>query len=736
MTKLLTLTLCATVTLSALQGQTSQPQTTQPQTRQPQSPQSAQTAGTTQEPSFKSGSEEVVLDVVVRDKKNRPANDLKAQDFEVLDNGDKRPIKSFRLVQGNEAVSAEGTKTQLDPMRQVRLLTLVFDGLDNEGRRLSREAGLSLLKDQLQPNVFISVMAIDHTLEAIQPFTNDRDLLKKAVERATAGATNYASDTARVQEQLQQMLGPNQAGQGLGDQTASLSSGQAGQSGPSSGASHSGDANAAMAQMMLQMLQTKQQDEASDQGRGKIAALLQMVKEQYALPGRKTILYFTPGFQIPQGMEEAFKSVISIANRSNVSFYALDARGLGVGGQNDSSNARLKDAMSGSASNMRAGNVSRGNAQAQDMAIEAGRANVQDTLAILSDSTGGFLIANTNDFTGKLKRLAEDIETYYEISYDPGIEKYDGSFRKVSVRTDLANAHVQSRSGYFALPPAIRDQGVLSAYEVPLLNALGATPLPKVFGFESAALHFKGANSSPECVVVLDVPIGNLTLTQDKATNQYSGKFAYLVLVKDGKKEIVKKLHNEIPLKIDPAKVEAIKASSHFIDVQKFDLPPGRYTLESAIMDAGGDRISVRKSVFVMPTADSSLLLSSVAPIRDMKPKGDTPDTDPLLMANQVVSPMVNPKINKAESKGLSFYVVIYPLKDSSEKPTLEMQISKDGQVLGGGAPPLGNPDPLGRIQYVATVPVEKLTAGDYQIHFMAKQGSRTSDESVTFAVE
>jgi VWFA-related protein len=719
MTKFLTLTLCATLALSAIQGQTAQ---------------STQAAASAQEPSFKTGSEEVVLDVVVRDKKNRPLNDLKADNFEVFDNGDKRPIKSFRLVQGNEAVSAGGAKTPLDPMRQVRLLTLVFDGLDNEGRRLSRDAGLSLLKDQLQPNVFISVMAIDHALEAIQPFTNDRDLLKKAVERATAGLTNYASDTARVQEQLQQMLGPNTAGQGLADQVAGAAPGN--QSGPGAAASGPAGANAAMAQMMLQMLQTKQQDEGSDQGRGKIAALLQMVKEQYALPGRKTILYFTPGFQIPQGMEGAFRSVISIANRSNVSFYALDARGLGVGGQNDSSNARLKDAMSGSASNMRPGNVSRGNAQAQDMAIEAGRANVQDTLAILSDSTGGFLIANTNDFTGKLKRLTEDIETYYEISYDPGIQKYDGEFRKVSVRTDVANARVQSRSGYFALPPAIRDQGVLSAYEVPLLNALDATPLPKVFSFESAALHFKGTNSSPECVVVLDVPIANLTLTQDKTTNQYMGKFAYLILVKDGKKEIVKKLHNEIPLKIDPAKVEAIKASSHFIDVQKFDLPPGRYTLESAIMDASGERISVRKSVFVMPTADSSELLSSVAPIRDMRPKGDTPDTDPLLMANQVVSPMVNPKINKTESKGISFYVVIYPVKGSSDKPTLEMQISKDGQVLGGGAPPLGNPDPLGRIQYVGTVPVQQLAAGNYQIHFLAKQGAQTSDESVTFMVE
>lgn len=689
-----------------------------------------------QQPTFKAGGEEVVLDVVVRDKKNRAVTDLKADNFEVFDNGEKRAIKSFRLVQGDEAVSSAGVRTPLNPMRQVRLLTLVFDGLDNEGRHLSRDAGLSLLKTELQPNVYISVMAIDQSLEAIQPFTNDRDLLKKAIERATGGAMNFASDTARVTEQLQEMLGPNLSGQGLADQVGSQSTGGTAQTGPASAANGPATANALMAQMMLRMLQSKRVDEATDQGRGKIAALLNLVKQQYILPGRKTILYFTPGFQIPQGMEEPFKSVISIANRSNVSFYALDARGLGSSRQNDSSNAQLKDAMSASAENMHRGNVSFGNAQSADMAIEAGRANVQNTLAELADSTGGFLIANTNDFTGRLKRLTEDIETYYEISYDPQIQKYDGSFRKVSVRTDVANLRVQSRSGYFALPPAMRGQAVLSAYEVPLLKALDSSPVPHSFGFETAALHFEGPHDVSTCVLVIDIPIGQLTLQQDKATQKYDGKLAYLVLVKDGQGQIVKKFHNEIPLSAEADKIETIKASSHFIDVQHFDLPPGRYVLNSAVLDSAGDRISARKSVFVMPAVNGALAISSVAPIRDMKPKGSDADDDPLLMSNQVVSPTINPTVNKANSKGLPFYVVIYPNKTTSEKPTLQMEFSKDGQVLGSGSPPLGAPDAQGKIQYVATVPLSQLPAGNYQVRFIAKQGTQTSDESVTFTVE
>jgi hypothetical protein len=137
-----------------------------------------------------------------------------------------------------------------------------------------------------------------------------------------------------------------------------------------------------------------------------------------------------------------------------------------------------------------------------------------------------------------------------------------------------------------------------------------------------------------------------------------------------------------------------------------------------------------------MPAVNGSLAISSVAPVRDMKPKGETPPDDPLLMANQVVSPIINPTVNKANAKGLPFYVVIYPNKTSSEKTTLQMEFSKDGQVLGSGSPALGQPDAQGRIQYVATVPLAQLPAGDYQVRFIARQGTQSSDESVTFTVE
>src|SRR5260370_9258300 len=50
-------------------------------------------------------SEAVLLDVVVRDKRGRLVTHLTPEDFQIFDNGESRPIDSFRLVQGTEEIT-------------------------------------------------------------------------------------------------------------------------------------------------------------------------------------------------------------------------------------------------------------------------------------------------------------------------------------------------------------------------------------------------------------------------------------------------------------------------------------------------------------------------------------------------------------------------------------------------------------------------------------------------------
>jgi VWFA-related protein len=694
---------------------------------------------------IKGGGEEVVLDVIVRDKHGKAVTDLEPQDFEITDNGERHAVKSFRLVEGAEAVAAAGgARTQLDPLRQIRLVTLIYQGLDLTGRKLARDASLDLLKSDLPQNVYMAVMVIDHQLEAIQKFTNDRDLLKKAVLRATGGDnTNFVGDTERVQAELQQILGPNPGGQSLQQQANTA---QDSANGSANGAATNGNnmmtsqANALMAQMMLQMLQGQQGMAEIDWGRSSIYALLNAVKEQYRLPGRKTILYFTPGFRVPQGMEQGFKNVISIANRSNVSFYAIDTRGVGAGG-----NQGASDMLNSAAASSREQAQSTGyqavrpdQVKAFDTAMESSRANTQVTLSDLSESTGGFLISNTNDLKAPLRRLNEDIETYYEISYLPEIQKYDGTFRKVVVKSARADLRIQSRSGYFALPPSMVGNGnVIAGYEVPLLKAFESKPLPKSFAFHADGMHFRGTQNQSVGEIVIDVPLSSFKMQEDKATAVFEGRFSYLAVVKDAKGEVLKKFGNEIPLKVPAAKMAAL-GQSHFIYTERVDLPPGRYALETAIMDQQGETISAdRRSILIAP-AEGKLGLSSVAVIRTLKEKdASTTAADPWVMGDKVVSPTLEPEIKKATTSSLPFYLVVYPnLAQKGVAPELTMEFTKDGQILGSGPAQLPAVDKDGRIQYVAQVPVQQLPTGNYSVRFVVKQGDESVDEIVTFVLD
>jgi VWFA-related protein len=701
----------------------------------------AQQSGTDsqQGAAVRSTSEEVLLDVVVRDKKGRAVNNLGPQDFQIFDNGELKKIVSFRLVQGGEAVAAGGARTQLDPLRQIRLVSMIFQSGSNDARRLARDAALDLIKSDLPQNVYVAVMTIDHKLEVLQAFTNDRSLLKRAIDRAThAENVDFSQDTAMVQKQLEQMLGPNTNGAQSPQEQIDNTNATLAAAGPSVDAASL--ANMAMAQMVLQMIQTEQNMAMAQGGRTDIYALLDAVKQQYRLPGRKTILYFSEGgFSIPQGMEEPFNSVISIANRSNVSFYPLDTRGLTTRSANSGAIDTLKSAGQSSAAQM-ANDGSRAvrpdEAKLFDTGIQSTRGNTQNTLANLAQSTGGALIANTNDLRDPLHKLEEDVLTYYEITYNPQIIRYDGSFRKISVKLASSDLRVQTRSGYIALPPKLAAAGnPLHSYEVPLLTALDSSELPRAFSYHAEAMHFRGRQNQSVCDFVIDVPLANVTFQKNSA-NESEGRVSYVALVKDTKGEVLKKFQNDIPMRVPPAQEESLK-TMHFIYTEHFDLPPGHYAIESAVLDGEGNKVSARKSSLMMPPVSTKISISSIAIVRNMKPKdSSTDETDPLLVGKSVVSPTVNPVIRKTEADGVSFYVIIYPDKSSAIVPTLTMEFSRDGQVLGSAPAQLGEPDHDGRVQNVSTVPIAAFQPGEYSVRFITGQGSETAEEAVSFTIQ
>ncbi len=644
-----------------------------------------------------------------------------------------RSARSFRSAWFRDATRPlrREPQTKLDPLRQIRLVSLIFDRMDVEARRLSREAAFELLKQDLPQNVYMSVLSLDKQLEILQPFTNDRGLLTKAVDHATSGAyTQYGIDSAQFRSQLEQFTGPNQSGQqDFEERINSMTD-------PSQGPDR------AMAMALLNMLRMDERTDLSESGRSSIFGLLAAVKGQYDLPGRKTILYFSTGFVIPQGSEEVFKNVISTANRFNVSFYTFDTRGLTTASLNQQATSQLAAAAGASASGGLNGNgISKEAALSVDTALDSGKYNTQDTLAILADQTGGFLVANTNDFRSPAHKIGEDIQTYYELTYSPQIEKYDGAFRKISVKTSRSDLHVQSRAGYFALPPSLmKGGGSLDPYELPLLGALGSTPLPHAFDFESGALHFRGDGHDQVMGFLIDLPLKNITLKHDIPSGVYTGGLVYEALIKNESGEVVKKLHGDVPVSLRQDQLLSFQ-QSRFSDTEYFDVPAGRYTIETAALDKQTGQTSARKSVLVVPKSRSVLALSSVALIRSWKPKEpDAAADDPFVYDGKSMTPTLTPVVSKAGSTALPLYAAIYPDQSNPAKPQVTVQFIRDGKVrqvgLLTGSVPLGSADSDGRIQYVANAPIAQFEPGNYEVRLVVTQGAETAQESLALNLE
>ena len=687
--------------------------------------------------------QEVLLDLVVRDKRGRIVRDLKPEEVEVFEEGAPQKISGFRMVRGEDAAglgseaprapaAAAATPAagkDLDPMRHIRLVSLVYEGLDNDARRLARLASEDFLKTELPQNVFVGVFAIDERLRVFQPFTNDLELLRTAVGKATASHyPQFVAESEAIRKQLEAV----KADAGAAQQTAAAQI-------PGRGSANAGGvgasfAEAVMAETMLAMLNSEEVLTRATQSRSSIFSLLSLVKEQAALPGRKTVVFITRGLQVPENMVGYFQRTIGEANRAGVSVYSVDARGLQLENVNATSLSMLQTAAGASSAQqaISTGSVTSEQARIFDTALSSIHANTQETLSSLSVGTGGFLVANTNDFRKAFQQIGEDLLTYYELAYVPKLTEYDGRFRKISVNVKRPDVRVQSRSGYFALPPG---EDSLLAYETPLLAALNSIPLPKDVPFLVRALHFRSSESGQEHSLIVEVPLRELAADLDREKKVYRTRLSVLALLKNEAGQVIDRFSRDFPFDVPQDRLEEFR-KRNFLHTSQVRLMPGRYTIEAAVVDRQAEKAAARRIALVVAPTKAGVGLSNLVLVRRLDPQApEAREIDPFHYQGNRVVPTLEGTVEKIEGGGLSFYFVVYPAAGENAKLELAMELSRDGIPIGVVTPELPAPDERGMIQYVASLPLDKFAPGEYQLRTVVRQGESAAAEQTVFMV-
>jgi VWFA-related protein len=153
--------------------------------------------------------------------------------------------------------------------------------------------------------------------------------------------------------------------------------------------------------------------------------------------------------------DDYFRLILDVANRNNASFYPIDPRGLAA-----------FDAPIGP--------------EAPPL-IEVDRAMLNkriETLRTLAENTDGLAVVNTNDLNRGLQRIADDFTSYYLLGYYSTNTKLDGQFRRITVRVRRPGVDVRARRGYRAA----------TAEEVNASRAAAAAPVPEATKTATAAL--------------------------------------------------------------------------------------------------------------------------------------------------------------------------------------------------------------------------------------------------------
>jgi len=694
-------------------------------------PAPAQAPPNPQIPTVRTTVDEVLLDLIVRDKKGKPVTDLKPQDLTVSDNNTKQTITSFRLVSGAEAIAAGGAKTALDPLRQVRLVTLAFEAMtEADQRKLARTAALDLVKGAQGSNVFYSVVVINTQLRVLQPFTSDKTALAKAIEHATGGlgGPGMASESDAILAELKRNL----SGAGGATQDADVRA-AASQTASQTVSNGSQALDAKLATIMLDML--RMDSGAASQGtRLTLAALRALVDGQQSMPGRKSVVYFTAGMYLSTDLDAPFRALMSTANRDNVTFYSVDTRGVMVSTQTAAARSQLNGAARASASTITqtSGPVTKDEIMSSDNAEASGRANVQESLRTLAESTGGFLIGDSNDLRVPLRNVNEEISSYYEISFNPGIETYDGSFRKITVTANRKDLVIHGRDGYLALPPGARAEG-LQPYEIALLKILSDGGAASDVKFRSGGILLQPKPQGTDVMVLVEVPLREVQPGGTTAKNLLDVHFSLAALVKDAKGEVVQKFARDRAFQVTPDQLKM----GNFIDKMTVTLPPGKYTVESVVMDRQSGKSGTQRSELTVPPGEKGVGISSLVAMRAYTANVKGLDAnDPFQYQGGSITPTLDTSVKRDPNAALRLFFIVYQDSSLAGKPAVEIEFRQGEKSLTRIPMELPAADAQGRIPYPMTIPAASIPPGLYEIRAVAKQGSSSALVTTTVRID
>jgi VWFA-related protein len=352
------------------------------------------------------------LDVFVRDREGRPVEGLTAADFRIIQDGVEMEISNFAALspETREAGSGAGETGAASPIAATALSrsepAYVVLHIDNENlHAIDRKRVLtqvrSFVEETLVSGVQMMVVSSRRSLEIRQPFTDDSNAVIGALHRVgNESGARVARETERrrIYAEMERWARDTQR------------------------RSFADFINTIEAQVFMTQVQGQiwsYSEEESGVLKDSLANMHEVVRLVTGLEGRRSIVYVSNGLPMTPGLglmheyakvfwdnsiyariaqkdyTQEFRALADAANREGVSLYTIDATGL-----------------------MPLEGFEAGDRYVPEAAASwVTRANLQESLNYMADSTGGLAVLNTNDVTAGLQLIREDLFSYYSIGF-------------------------------------------------------------------------------------------------------------------------------------------------------------------------------------------------------------------------------------------------------------------------------------------------------------------------------
>ena len=658
-------------------------------------------AATTDTPTFPTQLEQVIVDLVVTDKKGVPIRGLTAADMTVTEDGAKQDVVSFEAVELPERPSAAAppppkVSSNVAPEEQrARTFVLVFDDMHITPWRANqaKAAVASFLENGTREGDRVSLISTaggawwtsrmeagrSKLIEMVKTFDGRLipDMSPERMSDYEALRIHVYRDPTTVERVLRryETYGVTQAMQ--------RSSSDSMRTGTSDDPYVTGRA----AEVYFQ---------ANTRLRTTLDVVERALNGLAGARGRKSLILVSEGFIHDINVDE-FKRVNNAARRANTAIYFVNARGLE--GTPVAMTAQFGPAL-----------------PEQDVGFAF--AETFDAVAgseVVASECGGFTVRNTNDLGKGIERIANETRVYYLLGYIPTNAARDGKFRKIQVKLAASKGReVRARKGYFA--PTESGKSALTAKKGvdPVIQSALDSPW-SLDGIPLRMTHFVGDERSlGKAAVLVTAEVDIRGLEFEESEGRSLGELQFLLVVAHRASGEFFRYDQGVSMKLQPVTRERY-SRFWFPITRDFELKSGDYQAKIVVRDTRSKRVGTVIHEFEVPPLGT--LRASTPVLSDTQQNPNTVIAEGLPGGRLVALA----RREFATGSDLLCQFEVYGAKpdDKSGMPRVVQGYlvrRADGSILTSMEPSVINPTSLGKVTRLFGFRLTDAPLGDYEM--------------------